>query len=93
MEYFLVTYDIKDTNRLQKIFKLMKNFGNHLQYSVFGCYLNGINLVKMRDKIMNLIDQKEDRVLLIRLCQTCKENIECIGAQHDYPSPEKTKIF
>lgn len=93
MDYYLVTYDIKDSNRLQKVCKTMKNFGNHLQYSVFECYLNGINFVKMQDKLSKIIDEKEDRVIIIRLCPTCKSNILTMGNQQEYKEPSEPKIF
>ena len=37
---YLVSYDIADDKRLKQVFKVCKNYGNHLQYSVFECDLN-----------------------------------------------------
>ena len=34
---YLVCYDIADDKRLRKVFKLMRGFGDHLQFSVFEC--------------------------------------------------------
>ena len=34
---YLVCYDICDDKRLKKVFKVMRNYGDHLQYSVFEC--------------------------------------------------------
>ncbi len=34
---YLVTYDIADEKRLRKVFKIMRGYGDHLQYSVFEC--------------------------------------------------------
>jgi CRISPR-associated endonuclease Cas2 len=36
---FLVTYDICEERRLAKVHKIMRGFGDHLQYSVFECQL------------------------------------------------------
>ena len=36
---YLVCYDIADDKRLRKIFKLCRNWGNHVQFSVFECDL------------------------------------------------------
>jgi len=32
---YLVCYDITDDKRLRRVFKSCKNYGDHLQYSVF----------------------------------------------------------
>ena len=37
---YLVCYDITDDKRLRRVFKTCKNYGDHLQYSVFECDLN-----------------------------------------------------
>ncbi len=37
---YLITYDIRDDKRLRKVHRTMKNFGDHLQYSVFECQLS-----------------------------------------------------
>ena len=35
---YLVCYDISDDKRLRKVFKTMRGYGDHLQYSVFECH-------------------------------------------------------
>ncbi len=45
---YLVTYDIRDDKRLRKVFKAMRDFGDHLQYSVFECQFTPIDLAKCR---------------------------------------------
>ena len=43
---YLVCYDISDDKRLRKVFQAMRNFGDHLQYSVFECQFTEVGLVK-----------------------------------------------
>ncbi len=45
--FFLVTYDIMDPKRWQKVHRTMKGFGQRLQYSVFACELSGAQRVRM----------------------------------------------
>ena len=45
---YLVTYDIADAKRLRQVFKTMKNWGNHIQFSVFECQLTKIDLLECR---------------------------------------------
>ncbi|MEK7751294.1 MAG: CRISPR-associated endonuclease Cas2, partial [Acidobacteriota bacterium] len=36
---YLVSYDIADDKRLRQVFKTMRAYGDHLQFSVFECQL------------------------------------------------------
>ena len=63
--HYLVTYDICDAKRLRRVFKTMKGFGAHLQFSVFQCDLPDIDLVRMKAALTEIIDQREDQVLII----------------------------
>jgi CRISPR-associated protein Cas2 len=68
--HYLVTYDICDPKRLRRVFKTMKGFGAHLQLSVFQCDLPEIDLVRMKAALTEIIDQREDQVLIIDLGST-----------------------
>lgn len=68
--HYLVTYDISDAKRLRRVFKTMKGFGAHLQFSVFQCDLPEIDLVRMKAALTEIIDQREDQVLIIDLGTT-----------------------
>lgn len=64
---FLVTYDICDDKRLRAVFKAMRDFGDHLQYSVFECQFTRTDLVRCRHVLGEIIDHREDQVLFIDL--------------------------
>jgi CRISPR-associated protein Cas2 len=67
---FLVTYDIRDDKRLKKVFKAMRDFGDHLQYSVFECQFTPIDLARCRFALAEIIHHGEDQVLFIDLGPT-----------------------
>ena len=67
---FLVCYDICDDKRLRKVFKTMRDFGDHLQYSVFECQFTPIDLARCRHTLSELIKHNEDQVLFIDLGPT-----------------------
>lgn len=71
---YLVTYDICEPRRLRKVFKTMQGFGEHLQLSVFQCDLTAIDRVELQASLQNIINQNEDKVLIIDL-----------GASDPYP--------
>lgn len=64
---YLVCYDIANDKRLKKVFKLCKDYGNHIQYSIFECDLNLRERVRLEAEMKNLIKQNEDQVLFISL--------------------------
>ena len=45
---YLVCYDIADDKRLRRVFKTMRGWGDHLQFSVFEYQLTAADFVKLR---------------------------------------------
>jgi CRISPR-associated protein Cas2 len=64
---FLVTYDICEDKRLAKVHKIMRGYGDHLQYSVFECQLTQSDLARCRHRLSDVINHKEDQVLFVDL--------------------------
>lgn len=64
---YLVTYDICDDKRLRKVFKTMRNWGDHLQYSVFECQLNAVDLLRLKQQLKDIINVAHDQVLFVDL--------------------------
>ena len=61
---YLVTYDIANEKRLRLVFKKMKGFGDHLQYSVFTCDLSDKERVLMVGELKDIINHREDRICI-----------------------------
>jgi CRISPR-associated protein Cas2 len=64
---YLVCYDISDEKRLKKVFKAMRGYGDHLQYTVFECQLTPMDLVRCRNELSQIIHHDEDQVLFVNL--------------------------
>ncbi len=64
---YLVAYDIADPKRLRKVYKLMRGFGDHMQYSVFCCVLSPMQRERMADLLHQTIHHAEDQVLIVPL--------------------------
>jgi len=45
----------------------MRNYGDHLQYSVFECQLTEVDLVRCKAELSEIIDHQEDQVLFVNL--------------------------
>jgi len=64
---YLVSYDICNDKRLRRVFNICKNFGNHLQFSVFECDLTPTEKIEMETQLRDTILSSEDQVLFISL--------------------------
>jgi len=64
---YLVCYDISDEKRLRRVFKIMRNYGDHLQYSVFECQLTPADLARCKADLSAVIHHTEDQVLFVNL--------------------------
>jgi CRISPR-associated protein Cas2 len=64
---YLVCYDICDDKRLRRVFNTMRNYGDHLQYSIFECQLTAMDLVRCRGELGRIIHHGEDQVLFVNL--------------------------
>jgi CRISPR-associated protein Cas2 len=64
---FLVCYDISDDRRLVKVYKTMRGFGDHLQYSIFECQFNAADLARCRHQLGRIINHHQDQVLFVDL--------------------------
>jgi CRISPR-associated protein Cas2 len=64
---YIVSYDIADDKRLRKVFKVMRDFGDHLQYSVFECQFTPADLARCRHTISEIIHHEQDQVLFVLL--------------------------
>ncbi len=64
---YLVCYDIADDKRLRRVFKTCKNFGDHLQFSIFECDLGTMEKVRLETELKAIIDHTKDQVMFVRL--------------------------
>ena len=67
---YRVCYDITDDKRLRRVFKSCKNYGDHLQYSVFECDLNPAEKVALECDLAEVINHDEDQVLFVAIGPT-----------------------
>jgi len=67
---YIVTYDIADPKRLRLVFKICKDYGAHLQFSVFECDLNPREKIEMERKLSQTINNAEDQLLFILIGPT-----------------------
>ena len=90
---YLVSYDISDAKRLAKVYKTMRGFGDHAQYSVFVCELSDMERVLLVQKLDGIIHHKNDRVQFVDLGPAEGRGGGCIRSLgRQYLQPERNAI-
>ena len=64
---YLVCYDITEDKRRDRVFKVCKNHGEHLQFSVFECDLSPGEKAGIESELMDIIKPSEDQVIFVVL--------------------------
>lgn len=64
---YLVCYDIRHPKRLRRVHKVCKGYGEPWQFSIFFCVLKPIDRVKLQSELEEVMNLREDQVLLIDL--------------------------
>ena len=81
---YILAYDIADAKRWRRVFKLMKGHGRWLQLSVFQCRLTTRRRLALTAKIEQIVDPKEDHVLVVDIgpATSVAPRIESIGKSY-----------
>lgn len=82
--YVLVTYDVSTESRegrrrLRKVAKVCEDFGQRVQYSVFECSVEARGLHRLREQLLEIIDQDEDSLRIYHLPSAYGDSIEQHG--------------
>ncbi|MDR1530371.1 MAG: CRISPR-associated endonuclease Cas2 [Burkholderiales bacterium] len=82
----LVSYDVSTTDsessrRLRHIAKACKDYGQRVQYSVFEIEVDPAQWIALRQRLMDIIDQKQDSLRFYFLGKNWQNRVEHIGAK------------
>lgn len=93
---YIVSYDICDKQRLRKVHRTMRGFGDALQYSVFQCDLSASERILMVEALNLIINNREDQVMLINLGPADgrgRESVETLGRAPDREPEERWAVI
>ncbi len=79
--FVTISYDISDDRRRTKIHKILKSYGQWMQYSIFECELTPTQYAKLRSRLNKLIKSETDSIRFYFLCACCQGKIERIGGE------------
>ena len=86
VSYDVNTIDKSGRTRLRKVSKECQNYGQRVQNSVFEMNLDYSTFMKVKDKLISIIDEDKDSLRFYYLGNHWKRKIEHIGAKETYDS-------
>jgi CRISPR-associated protein Cas2 len=80
----LVTYDVSTESsagrkRLRRVAKVCLNYGQRVQKSVFECEVNTMEMERLKDQLLQEIDENEDSLRIYRIIEPIEKNREQFG--------------
>ncbi|MGD9157362.1 MAG: CRISPR-associated endonuclease Cas2 [Desulfobacteraceae bacterium] len=75
----IVAYDIADPRRLNRVAKVIKDYGVRVQKSIFEVKIKEKQFGEMKKQVEEIIEEKEDGVKYFPLCEKCVGTVEIIG--------------
>ena len=75
----VVAYDIANPRRLNKVAKVVKDYGIRVQKSIFEVNIENRLFDEMKSRIENEMELSEDGVKYFPLCEKCAGTLEIIG--------------
>ena len=86
--FYVISYDIPDDGRRNRLAKVLKGFGTRVQYSVFEAHLNRRQYEELKQTVARLIESSEDSVRYYALCNACVERAEVPAVGDVTPDPK-----
>ncbi|MBN1997830.1 CRISPR-associated endonuclease Cas2 [candidate division KSB1 bacterium] len=77
--YVIISYDIPDDNRRTKIAKIILDYAERVQYSVYEAEINNDLLSVLKKRIAKIIKKKDDSVRFYILCHSCLQKVFIMG--------------
>ena len=72
--FLVISYDISEDRRRTRIHKILKSYGQWMQFSLFECELTDVQYAKLRSRLSKLIKLSEDSIRFYFLCGGCHKN-------------------
>lgn len=73
-QWYLVSYDVRESRRLRRVHKWLRGYGEPIQYSVFRVRGTSTTIERLRWELEELMDGT-DALIIIPLCSNCAANV------------------
>ena len=79
MPMALISYDISNNRRRNRVARFLLNYGQRVQYSVFEMIEDQSELCRVFSSLIEMIEPEEDSLRMYVLCRSCRNEIRLAG--------------
>jgi CRISPR-associated protein Cas2 len=86
---YLIAYDVSDDKRRTTIFKTLMANGDHVQFSVFLCQLNDVELACLKGDLGQMLNTRLDQIIVLDLGPADSDlatKLDCMGKAYTPPT-------
>lgn len=84
----LVVYDIPNNKRRNKLAIFLEGYGRRVQYSVFECFLDLVEMRKLHQQVAMRIDESADNVRFYWISADALSRVLTLGSEPPKEPPE-----
>lgn len=84
--WYLVMYDIRDDKRWRDAYRILRGWGERLQYSVFRVNVTDRDREKLRWELRRVLDPV-DSLLVVSVCDSCVDRTKTMNPREQWPDP------
>lgn len=77
--FYAISHDIREDRRRLQVAKVLKDFGERVQLSVFEARLEAADLECLQGRLERHLNPAEDSVRFYPLCAACVSRVEVLG--------------
>lgn len=86
--FYAISYDIRDDRRRLQVAKILKDYGQRVQLSVFEADLDAKALARLQKRLARCLAPAEDSLRFYPLCAACVTKIIILGQGAVTQDPE-----
>ncbi len=77
--FYLISYDTPSSRRRRRMAKVIRDFADRVQMSVFEAYMIPSDLTKLRTELLKIIDAKTDDLRIYPVPVDTLKQVEILG--------------
>jgi CRISPR-associated protein Cas2 len=81
-QFTIISYDIRDPQRLKKAANCLLDYAERMQYSLFEAWLDKAEFTQLQATMSDILDADDD-IQYHRLCDVCEPRVIRIGLQSE----------
>ncbi len=86
--FYAVCYDVTDDRRRLEVARVLKDFGQRVQKSVFEANIDPQEFERLKTRVLRVLHPQEDTLRVYSLCASCSDRVVVFGRGEVTRDPE-----